>query len=328
MPRPHRIEFPGAFYHVYARGNNKQKIFMDSQDYTTYLSRIARYYNRYPFILYAYTLMSNHFHFAIETCEIPLSKIMHGIQQSYSQYIQKKYSYVGHLFQGPYGAILYDKDEYALNLVRYIHRNPIEARLVEDPIDYPWSSHRIYMNLESCSFLDKKFVLDMFPCSETRAIQMFSKFVLKGTQILEELNFDDVRDRQIIGNKQFVESVKNRIKTSSRDKKYVLNNDFNASGKKTLSEILKIVSKQTKVSADSILTKSQFREITSARRIFAFISAKYGGYGTVEIARFLKKDASSVSLMIHKLENELKYDSVLPENLWKIIHIFKARPQS
>jgi len=278
--------------------------------------------------IYAYALMSNHFHFAIETCEIPLSKIMQGIQQSYSQYVHKKYGYVGHLYQGPYGAVLYDKDEFALNLVRYIHRNPMEARLVENPVEYPWSSHRIYMNMENCSFLEKKFVLEMFPCDEAKAIQMFNEFVLKGPQSLEQVNFEDVKDRHIIGNTIFVEKVKNRIENGSNDSKIDLNKNFSALRKKTLSEILKIVSKQTKVSADSILTQSQLRDITAARRIFAFISAKYGGYGTVEVARFLKKNASSVSLMIHKLENELQYDPVLPEKLWKIIHIFKARPRS
>jgi REP element-mobilizing transposase RayT len=328
MPRPHRIEFPGAFYHVYARGNNKQKIFMDTQDYTVYLDRIKRYYNRYPFFLYAYALMSNHIHLAIETREIPLSKIMQGIQQSYSHYVHKKYSYVGHLYQGPYGAVLYDKDEFALNLVRYIHRNPIEARLVENPVEYSWSSHRIYMNMENCSFLDKKFVLEMFPCDETKAIQMFNKFVLEGPQSLENFDFDDVRDRQVIGKKQFVERVKNRIENSSYDKKFDLNYDFTALTKKTLSEILKIVSKQTKVSADSILSPSRLRDITKARRMFAFISAKYGGYGTVEISKFLKKNTSSVSYMIHKLESELEFDPVLSEKLRKVIHIFEARPQS
>ena len=145
--------------------------------------------------------------------------------------------------------------------------------------------------------------------------------------ILEQLNFDDVKDRQIIGSKNFIEEVKNKIENSSIVPKTDLNNDFPMLRKKTLFEILKIVSKQTKVSADSIMTRSQLREITEARRIFAFISAKYGGYRTVEISMLLKKNASSVSCMIHKLENELKHDPALSEKLWKIFHIFKARPQ-
>ena len=328
MARPNRIEFPGAFYHVYARGNNKQKIFMDTQDYTVYLDRVERYYNRYPFILYAYALMPNHIHFAIETCEIPLSKIMQGIQQSYSQYVHKKYRYVGRLYQGPFGAVLYEKDAFVLKLVQYIHRNPVEARIVENPVEYPWCSHGAYLNLSVCSFLNKKTVLEMFPSDEAKAIQMFNEFVLEGPQSLEVSNFDNVQDRQIIGNKQFVEKIKKRNEISPNVQKIDFKQDLSLLRKKTLHEILKIVSKQTKVSAESILGKSRLPEITEARKIFAFISVKYGGYGTVEISRFLKKIASSVSYMIHKLENELKYNPALQEKLWKVIHIFEARPRN
>ncbi len=328
MARPHRIEFPGAFYHVFARGNNKQKIFHDQQDYIVYLDRIERYHDRYKFILYAYALMSNHVHLAIETREIPLSKIMQGIQQSYAQYVKKKHRTVGRLFQGPYGAILYEKEESALSLVRYIHLNPVEACLVENPKHYFWCSHRAYLNLSACSFLDKKSILEMFPCDETKAIQMFNEFVLKGPKSFEEFNFDNVKDRQIIGSKLFREKVKSKIENCSDDHEIDLNNDFTAFRKKTLSEILKIVSKQTKVSADSISSKSRIRIITKPRRIFVFISAKYAGYGTVEIARYLKLDASSISNMINKTENELLQDPLLAKRIRKIIHIIKARPQS
>lgn len=327
MPRPNRIEFPGAFYHVYARGNNKQKIFQDEQDYSVYLDRIERYYNRYPFILYAFALMSNHIHLVIETCEIPLSKIMQGIQQSYALYVQKKYRTVGRLYQGPYGAVLYDREEFVLTLVRYIHRNPVEAFLVENPEKYPWSSHAAYLNLADYSFLCKKTVLEMFPYYETKAIKMFHEFVLDGPESLEQIDFDDVKDRTIIGNKKFVENVKTTIEQSS----YVLKTDFNSNlsmpSKKTLSEILIIVSKQTKVSAGSILSQSRLRTITETRRIIAFIAAKYTGYGIVEISKFLRLDASSISRMIFKVESELKSNPDLSEKLWKIMQVMKARPR-
>jgi len=327
MPRPNRIEFPGAFYHVFARGNNKQTIFQDWQDYTVYLDRIERYYNRYPFILYAYALMSNHIHLAIETSEIPLSKIMQGIQQSYSLYVQKKYKTVGRLFQGPYRAILYDKEEFVLTLVRYIHRNPVDAHMVEKAEHYPWSSHRAFLDLARCSFLNKHTVLEMFSSNEAKAIQRFNEFVLEGLQSLEQLNFDEAKDRQIIGSKVFIERVKTKIEKKSENAEVGKNTDFSIPRKKTLSEILKIVSKQTKVSADSILSPSRIRTITKVRRLFAFLSAKYAGYGTVEISRYLKLDTSSISSMIHKVEREIDYDPILAEKIEKIIHIIKARPR-
>jgi len=253
---------------------------------------------------------------------------MQGIQQSYALYVQKKYSTVGRLFQGPYGAILYDKEEFSLSLVRYIHRNPVDAHMVEKPEHYPWSSHSAYLNLAACSFLNKKTVLEMFPSDEAKAIQMFNEFVLEGPQSLEQLNFDEAKDRQIIGSKIFVEKVKTKIDDEPYDAEVGKNTDFSKLRKKTLSEILKIVSKQTKVSADSILSQSRIRTITETRRIFAFVSAKYAGYGPVRISRYLKQDASSISRMIQKIEVELKYNPILAEKLSKIMHVMKARPQN
>ena len=328
MTRPNRIEFPGAFYHVFARGNNKQKIFQDTQDYNIYLDRLERYHNRYDFILYAYALMSNHFHVAIETSEIPLSKIMQGMQQSYVQYFNKKYGSVGRLFQGPYRAVLYEKEESALNLVRYIHRNPIEACIVENPVEYPWCSHSAYLDLSVCSFLNKKSVLEMFPCDDVKAVQMFHEFVLDGPQSLEQLNFEDVKDRQDVGSNIFIENVKTKIGQSSNGFKIDFNSNLSEQRKKALSEILNIVSKQTKVSADSILGQSRIRTITETRRIFAFISAKYAGYSTVEISRFLNKDASSITCMIKKLELELAHNHILFEKIKEIIHVFNVWPRN
>ena len=291
------------------------------------MDRIKRYYKRYPFILYAYALMPNHIHLAIETCEIPLSKIMQGLQQSYVLFVHKKYASVGHLFQGPYGAVLYEKEESASNLVRYIHRNPLEARLVKNPAHYPWCSHHIYMKMGNCTFLNRKFVLDMFPGDEVKAIQLFNEFVIDIPLNFEQLNFEDVKDRQIIGNKKFVEKVKTEIEISSIAPEIDLSNNFSAFRKKTLSEILNIVSKQTKVSADSILSPSRIRTITETRRIFVYISAIYAGHKTMEISNFLKKDSSSISWMINKLESEMVNDPILFDKIKQIIHIFNVWPR-
>jgi len=235
---------------------------------------------------------------------------------------------IGRLFQGPYRAVLYEKEGFALTLVRYIHRNPVEACLVENPVNYPWCSHAAYLNRVVCSFLNKITVLEMFMSDETRAIQLFNEFVLEGPQSLEQLNFEDVKDGQIIGSKIFLEKVKTKMENISDDPKIDLSNNISIYRRKTLSEILKIVSKQTKVSADSILGQGRIRTITETRRIFAFISAKYAGYRTVEISSFLKKDASSVTCMIKKLERELVLDPNLSEKIKKIIHVFNVRPQS
>jgi len=110
MAREPRVEFEGAFYHVIARGNQRQDIFRDDKDRAIYLERLEHYRKRYDFKLYAYVLMSNHVHLLIETQKIPLSKIMQGIQFTYTQYYNRRHRTVGHLFQGRYKAILCDRE--------------------------------------------------------------------------------------------------------------------------------------------------------------------------------------------------------------------------
>ena len=133
MARKPRVEYDGAFYHVIVRGNQRQRTFHDDQDRISYLERLEHYRQRYGFRLFAYVLMSNHVHLLLETKSVPLSKIMQGIQFSYTQRYNRRHRKVGHLFQGRYKAILCDRDAYLLELVRYIHLNPGRLKVPVDP---------------------------------------------------------------------------------------------------------------------------------------------------------------------------------------------------
>ena len=168
MARLPRIEFPGAFYHVIVRGNQRQDIFLDEQDRREFLERVKRYKKELGFVLYAYVLMSNHLHLLIETPEIPISKIMQRINLTYTQFFNKKYSTVGHIFQGRYKSFLCDREEYLLSLVRYLHLNPVRAKLVEHPQEYKWSSHRDYLS-GGMELVDAPRVLRMFSKELSRA---------------------------------------------------------------------------------------------------------------------------------------------------------------
>ncbi len=119
MARKPRVHFPTALYHVIARGNQRQAIFLDEKDFRTYLSFLAEYKTKHSFHLYAYALMKSHLHLLMAVEETPLSKIMQILQFRYTRYFNKRYRKVGHLFQGRYKAILCDKDAYLLELVRY-----------------------------------------------------------------------------------------------------------------------------------------------------------------------------------------------------------------
>jgi len=140
MARPLRIEYEGAFYHVTARGNERKKIFLSKRDHEKFLQYLDEARDKYRFILHAYVMMGNHYHLIIETPEGNLSRIMHYINSSYTTYTNVKRKRNGHLFQGRYKAIIVDKDSYLLELSRYLHLNPVRAKMVQHPGEYLHSS--------------------------------------------------------------------------------------------------------------------------------------------------------------------------------------------
>ena len=144
MARKPRVHYEGAFYHVTARGNNKSEVFRDEEDKQKYMDLVKKYGRKYAVTLHAYVLMDNHLHLLAQVAETPLSRYMQLVQQCYTQYFNRRHRRVGHLFQGRYNAELITNDVYLLEVVKYIHLNPVKAGLVERPDEYPWSSYRHY----------------------------------------------------------------------------------------------------------------------------------------------------------------------------------------
>ena len=127
MARKPRVHFTGALYHVMSRGNQGQAIFKSDQDRQRYLDFLKDGQKRFGYRLYAYVLMGNHVHHLIEIGQTPLSKVMQNILFRYTRYWNRRYKKTGHLFQGRYKAILCDKDSYLLELIRYLHLNPVNS---------------------------------------------------------------------------------------------------------------------------------------------------------------------------------------------------------
>ncbi|HDO21625.1 MAG TPA: transposase, partial [Nitrospirae bacterium] len=140
MARPLRIEYPGAFYHITSRGNERKDIFKSARDREKFLSYLESSTQRYGAVIHVYCLMTNHYHLLLETPLGNLSQIMRHINGAYTTYFNTRRQRSGHLFQGRYKAIVVDADEYAEELSRYIHLNPVRAGIVERPEEYQWSS--------------------------------------------------------------------------------------------------------------------------------------------------------------------------------------------
>jgi len=207
MARKTRIEFEGALYHVITRGNQKRKVFRTDEDFQTYLDILRRYKDRYRFYLYAYVLMSNHVHLLIETASTPLSKTLQGINQTYTMYFNRKYSTVGHLFQGRYKAILCEKDAYLLTLAKYIHLNPVRATLTPSPDDYFWSSHAVYARKTAKGdIVDVGLVLPMFSEREESARKLYRSFMGDEVRITKHDVYMTI-DQRLLGSRCFVDEV-------------------------------------------------------------------------------------------------------------------------
>jgi len=163
MARPLRIEYEGAVYHVTSRGNAREDIYRSDEDREMFLDVLDYVVERFGWICHAYCLMTNHYHLMIETPQANLSRGMSRLNGMYTQRFNRKHSRVGHVFQGRFKSIIVDKDAYLLELSRYVVRNPVAARVVNNVGDWPWSSYQAMVgNVAPPDFLEINWLLSQF----------------------------------------------------------------------------------------------------------------------------------------------------------------------
>ena len=145
MPRTARIVPEDAVYHILIRGNNRQSIFKEDDDYHRFLELLLKYKEKFTFKLYHFALMTNHVHLVLEpTSGGNLAEIMKGVNLAYAQYYKWKYKHIGHFWQDRYKSIIVSKDDYLLACGSYVELNPVRAGIIEDPKEYRWSSYGVY----------------------------------------------------------------------------------------------------------------------------------------------------------------------------------------
>ena len=213
MARPLRIQYPGAFYHVTCRGNERRKIFLDDDDRYRFLELLAETLPSYQVILYGYVLMNNHFHLVVQTERANLSEFMRRFNICYTGWFNKHHSTCGHLYQGRYKAILIDKNNYLLEVSRYVHLNParveeIKRRAYQERWEhvrmYQWSSLPGYVDEgRSVDFVYYAMILGM-----VGGRGAYQRFVVDGLR--EGINdlYEDVQHQIILGDNDFTTRVK------------------------------------------------------------------------------------------------------------------------
>jgi putative transposase len=202
MSRPLRLEFAGAIYHITSRGNGRNLIYLQDDDFELFLQILANVCERYNWVVHAYCLMSNHYHLLVETPDANLSQGMRQLNGVYTQSMNRKHHRVGHLFQGRYKAILVDKDAYLLELCRYIVLNPVRANMVNSPEEWRWSSwHCMLGNVESPVWLSTDTLLVQFAKNRQDAIRRYIEFVKSG---VGKTVWDALQHQIFLGDETFV----------------------------------------------------------------------------------------------------------------------------
>ncbi len=307
MARKPRIHFRGALYHVISRGNQRQTIFRDDADRRRYLELLNHYRARYQFQLRAYVLMANHTHLLMEVGKYPLAKIMQGLQQSYTLYFNRKYKLVGHLFQGRYKAILCDRDAYLPELVRYIHLNPVRSKMVSDPGDYLWSSHRDYLNsgtARAATMVQSEWILEQFGPNIAQARRLYAAFVLEGIGSGHRDDFYDVKEQRFLGDAPFVETLNRSL-------------DLEPTGlvKVDLSAIEAAVLQRYKFPVELLYSPTKDQRGSFARAMVGYLGQALGAIKLNEVARRYGRDQVTLSLGIRRLREQLAEESDTSKNI-------------
>ena len=226
MPRTARIAPKEYVYHVMTRGNNRQVVFKDDEDYIRCLEILQQYREKYKFKLYHYVLMGNHVHLVLQPSERggALSEIMKGINLSYAYHYKKKYRHVGHFWQDRYKSIIVAEDEYLLACGSYVELNAVRANMVKDPKDYRWSSYKKYAYGADDLLIDKQPAYQNFGKNAEQRQQKYREFV-RG-MLKEKKAMKGEMDRKLVyGSSDFIgmltrkHTINGELRTQGRPKK-------------------------------------------------------------------------------------------------------------
>jgi putative transposase len=215
VARPLRIEYEGAFYHITARGNERRRIFFGKGDYDKFKEYLLEAQDKFGYRLYCYVLMGNHYHLVIETPNGNVNKVLHYINGSYANYINRKRNRNGHLLQGRYKGILVDRDAYLLELSRYLHLNPVRAKIVERPEDYRQSSYRSYVKSPKEAIVTTDLILGMVSEDGKTAQRAYREYVEKGVDEGGRNPLEDVYGGVILGSRGFIKQALGTLKEAA-----------------------------------------------------------------------------------------------------------------
>jgi putative transposase len=324
MPRHARLDITGALHHIMVRGINRAIIFVDDEDRKRFLGRLGEAVVKSKSTVYAWVLMDNHVHILFKSGKDGISSCMRKLLTWYAVYFNRRHCRTGHLFQNRYKSILCDEDAYLLALVRYIHLNPVRAKIVKtiDELDqYPWSGHRTLVGNTELAWMDIDTVLYQFSDSRRKAITEYREFVLEdftqgrnplltgGGLIRSQGGWSEVQslrrkeqheefDERILGSAEFVHAV-----LKEAEDKELRQLKFRRSGR-SIDDIISEECSKRQVSTEELKRGGRRTGATQARAAIANRSKEELGLSGAEIARYLGVSTSSINRILTRLDKE------------------------
>jgi len=295
VSRPLRIEYPGAFYHVTSRGNERRTVFQNNRDREKFLSYLESTHERYGAVIHVYCLMGNHYHLLLETPRGNLSKILHYINGAYTTYFNIKRSRSGHLFQGRFKGVLVDKDEYCKELSRYVHLNPVRAAMVETPLEYPWSSYRYFVGRDKKpQWLTTDFILGEFGGEGGRGFKKYREYVERRENKELDNPLKKVIASTFLGSKEFID----RIKLEYLEKKEIDNRDLPA--------LKKILIGPSLESIEKAVIKRVGRSDPLFKKICIYLSYQRSGLNLREIGEYFGMQRGAISQLSRRFAEAIE----------------------
>ena len=275
MSRPVRIQFPGAYYHVMNRGLARRATFVSPADHEGFLTLLDDIATRWQVRVHAYCCMTNHYHLLLQTPLGNLARVMRHLDGIYTQRFNRAYHRDGPLFRGRYKAILIDAETYLLQVVRYIHLNPVAAGLTHDPGAYPWSSHRLYRQPTPPAWLAQEEVLATFP-----DLPAFERFVAEGNEEALEAFYARRRWSPVLGDEAFIAWALAVARRSREHPRAQQTPQFS-----TVGAVARAVCQHLGRTAGQVLTSRRGRA-NLARSLAIYIASRTAGFSHPEIKQY------------------------------------------
>lgn len=295
MARQLRIEYKGAFYHVFSRGERRDNIFFDDRDNLKFLEKLWEAIDKFNLKIHCYALMANHYHLLIETPEGNLSKAMHYINTSYSNWLKSKHQIIGSVFQGRYKSILVEKESYLLTLSAYIHLNPVRAKIVNNPEKYRWSSFNDYLKIEkSIHRIFSDDILKKFSGGRNAYKAFVYNFMIKGNEILK----DNISGKHaILGGNEFRDKMIKKFTSDTKKSELREKPDLKHLSKLNREDIKNIILRTFQLKEKELLIKKRGNIY---RKIYLYGLKKYTDLSLREIGELSEMDYAAVCQMVKR----------------------------